>query len=61
MAASFKNTTQIVQTLAAGAHTVTISSELFAEMANKQLALQAIEKFNEDANTLIAMEGNVND
>lgn len=61
LAASFKNTKQIIETLAAGSHTVTISSELFAEMANKQLALQAIDKFNEDAKALENMEGNANE
>lgn len=60
LAASFKNSTQIVQTLAAGAHAVTVSSELFAGMANKQLALEAIETFNEDANALKTLEGDVN-
>ncbi len=49
LAASFKNTNQIVRILAAGAHTATISYELFEGMANKGLALDAIEKFNSDA------------
>lgn len=60
LAASFKNTSQIVQILAAGAHTATISYELFAQMANKGLALEAIEKFNADASELRALEGRTN-
>ena len=53
LAASFKNTGQIVETLSKGAHTVTIPYELFVGMANKDLALGAIKQFNTDANTLL--------
>lgn len=60
LAASFKNTSQIVQILAAGAHTATISYELFAQMANKGLALEAIEKFNADTTELSDLEGRTN-
>lgn len=52
LAASFKNTGQIIQTLCAGAHTVTIPYDLLTSMANKELALGAIQQFNEDAATL---------
>ncbi len=60
LAASFKNTNQIMQVLAAGAHTVTISSELFSQMANKVLAVEAIKKFNDDAAELRSLEGHNN-
>lgn len=52
LAASFKNTGQIIQTLCAGAHTVTIPYDLFENMANKELALGAIKQFNTDAASL---------
>lgn len=48
LAASFKNTKQILEALRAGAHTCTISADLFRQMANKELALNAIAVFNED-------------
>ncbi|MBC2185161.1 transaldolase [Listeria sp. FSL L7-0229] len=47
MGASFKNSRQIMQALASGADTVTISYDLFLQMMNKPLALESIEKFNE--------------
>jgi len=53
LAASFKNTGQIIETLSKGAHTVTIPYELLVAMANKELALGAIKQFNKDANTLL--------
>lgn len=52
LAASFKNTGQIIDTLCHGAHSVTISYDLFESMANKELALGAIKQFNADAVTL---------
>ncbi|MEI3607404.1 transaldolase family protein [Pseudogracilibacillus sp. SE30717A] len=60
LAASFKNTNQIVHILAAGAHTATISFELFEAMANKGLAIEAIEKFNSDAAKLRSLRGHTN-
>ena len=53
LGASFKNTNQLVNTFYAGAHTATISYELYASMANKDLALLSINKFNEDAKQLL--------
>jgi TalC/MipB family fructose-6-phosphate aldolase len=52
LAASFKNTNQIVGALEAGAHTCTIPTDIFKQMANKDLALNAIEVFNEDGQKL---------
>lgn len=46
LAASFKNTNQIVSALTAGAHTCTIPYDLFLQMINKDVALQAIKVFN---------------
>lgn len=48
LAASFKNTKQILDALRAGAHTCTISADLFRQMANKELAMNTITVFNED-------------
>ncbi|EAD0678810.1 transaldolase [Listeria monocytogenes] len=48
MGASFKNSRQIMQALASGADTVTIGYDLFLQMMNKPLALESIEKFNEN-------------
>lgn len=53
LGASFKNTNQLINTFYAGAHTATISYELYASMANKDLALLSIKKFNEDAYKLL--------
>lgn len=52
IAASFKNTNQILKALESGADTCTISPELFMEMINKELALNAIKAFNEDSKKL---------
>ena len=49
LGASFKNSNQLIDTFYAGAHTATISYELYTSMANKDLALLSIKKFNEDA------------
>lgn len=48
LAASFKNTNQIVNALISGAHTATISYELLAQMADKDVALKAIDVFYQD-------------
>lgn len=52
LAASFKNTNQILNALEAGAHTCTIPADLFKQMANKDLALNAIEVFNKEGREL---------
>ena len=52
LAASFKNTNQILDALEAGAHTCTIPSDLFKQMVNKDLAINAIKVFNEDGQKL---------
>ena len=46
LGASFKNTNQVIQTLACGAHSVTIPYNIFEKMMNKELAVSAIETFN---------------
>ena len=48
LAASFKNTNQIVNALISGAHTATISYELLVQMADKDVALKAIDVFYQD-------------
>lgn len=48
LAASFKNTAQITDALMSGAHTCTIPLSLLKQMMEKQLAVSAIEVFNED-------------
>lgn len=53
MAASFKNTNQIIHALDSGAHTVTIPPNLFEQMVNKKLAESAIKQFNEDGKQYI--------
>ncbi|MGH4138455.1 transaldolase family protein [Clostridium sp.] len=55
LAASFKNTNQILDALEAGADTCTIPADLFKQMANKNLALNAIEVFNKDGRKLDEM------
>lgn len=52
LAASFKNTAQITDALIHGAHTCTIPMELLRQMMDKQLAVSAIEVFNEDGKQL---------
>lgn len=52
LGASFKNTNQVIQTLASGAHTATVSYDMIEQMANKELALSAIDVFNQDARRL---------
>lgn len=48
LAASFKNTQQVLSAIDAGAHDVTISYELLELMMNKTMTVEAIKKFNED-------------
>lgn len=48
LAASFKNTNQIANALISGAHTATISYELLVQMADKDVALKAIDVFYQD-------------
>lgn len=52
LAASFKNTSQIVNALIAGSHTCTISFDLLKQMMDKPLAVEAIKVFNEDGKEL---------
>lgn len=48
LAASFKNTSQVIEALISGSHTCTIPFDLFKQMMEKELALSAIKVFNED-------------
>jgi TalC/MipB family fructose-6-phosphate aldolase len=48
LAASFKNTNQVVDILAAGAHTATVPFDILNSMLNKVLATASIKKFNQD-------------
>lgn len=48
LAASFKNTNQVVNALVSGAHTATIPYDLLVQMADKDLALEAVEVFYQD-------------
>ncbi|WP_230163355.1 transaldolase family protein [Peribacillus simplex] len=48
LAASFKNTNQLVDILFAGAHTATISCDVLVNMIDKQLAEASIKIFNKD-------------
>lgn len=48
LAASFKNTEQVVNALVAGAHTVTLSDQIFEQMMHKKLAVHSIEQFHRD-------------
>ena len=52
VAASFKNTNQIVGALTSGAHTATIPYDLFLQMINKDVAGKAIEVFNQHGEEL---------
>lgn len=52
MAASFKNTNQVVDSLMAGAHTATIPAEIVDQMMNKELAINAIKVFNDHGQEL---------
>jgi len=57
LGASFKNTDQVIRTLVSGAHAVTVPFEIIEQMANKGLALAAIDVFNEDARLLRESSG----
>ena len=48
LAASFKNTNQVVDIFAAGAHTATIPYDILHQMATKELAAASIKGFNHD-------------
>ncbi|MDD7305841.1 MAG: transaldolase family protein [Peptoniphilaceae bacterium] len=52
LAASFKNTGQIVNALVAGAHTATIPYDLLVQMTDKDVVIKAVEVFNNDGNSL---------
>lgn len=52
MGASFKNTSQVIETFEAGADTVTISYQIMQQMLEKDLAIQAIEVFNKQGKEL---------
>jgi len=56
VAASFKNTSQIVNALTSGAHTCTIPYDLFLQMINKDVAASAIKVFNEQGQKLEKMK-----
>lgn len=55
MGASFKNTTQVIEALTAGAHTVTVPMDILKEMTDKQLATSAIQVFNSHGKELDEM------
>lgn len=55
VAASFKNTNQIVGALTSGAHTATIPYDLFLQMINKDVAGKAIQVFNQHGEELSRM------
>ena len=52
LAASFKNTTQILDALESGSHSVTVPPELFHQMIGKELAENAIRVFNQHGKDL---------
>lgn len=52
IAASFKNTSQIVEAMISGAHHCTVSYDLIAALIEKDVALKAIDVFNEDAKSI---------
>ena len=52
LAASFKNSSQVVNALISGAHTVTIDYSIFLQMTEKDVALKAIDVFNEHGRSL---------
>lgn len=55
LAASFRNTEQVVRVIKAGADAVTISSNLFRDMFDNYLTTKSIIKFNEDWKKLITI------
>lgn len=48
LAASFKNTSQVVNALTSGSHTATIPYELLVQMTDKDVVTQAVEVFYQD-------------
>lgn len=48
LAASFKNTHQVINVLARGAHSATISYDIFDAMINNKLAQDSVNKFTSD-------------
>lgn len=48
LAASFKNTSQVVNALTSGSHTATIPYELLVQMTDKDVVSQAVEVFYQD-------------
>lgn len=52
LAASFKNASQVVNALVAGAHTCTIDYSVFKQMVNKDVALKAVDVFNQHGRDL---------
>ncbi len=52
LAASFKNTEQITESLTNGSHTCTIPYEMLVQMLDKDLALCALERFNKDGESI---------
>ena len=57
MAASFKNANQVIDSLAAGAHTATVPPDVFESMMNKDLALKALDVFENDGRALLLKYG----
>ena len=57
MAASFKNSQQVIDSLESGAHTATIPPDVLNNMMNKDLALQALQVFEADGQALLAAYG----
>lgn len=55
MGASFKNTNQVINALIAGAHTVTVPMDILKGLIDKQLAISAIEVFNNHGKELDEM------
>lgn len=55
MGASFKNSTQVIEALTAGAHTVTVPMDILKAMTDKQLATSAIQVFNSHGKELNEM------
>lgn len=55
MGASFKNSQQVVYALTSGAHTVTIPYDIYLQMIDKEIALSAIDVFNQHGEELRGM------
>lgn len=52
LAASFKNSSQVVNALVSGAHTCTVDYGVFRQMVDKDVALKAVDVFNRDGRAL---------